>query len=41
MDDNCVFGIPFIIIFTSSMSPETAATCTCGHFSQVVFAVLA
>ena len=38
MDDNCVLDF-FNYRLTCSMNPETALTCTHGHFSQVVFAV--
>ena len=38
MDDNCVLDF-FIERLTCSMNPETAVTCTGGHFHQVVFAV--
>ena len=40
MDDNCMcFGIFLIKVSTCSMDPETAVTCTHGHFNHVVFAV--
>ena len=35
MDDNCVW----IILFMCSMNPETAVSCTRGHFNHVVFVV--
>ena len=41
MDDNnkLCLGNSLIILSACSMNPETAVTCTCGHFSSVVFAV--
>ena len=35
-----VFWISLNILPTCSMNPETAVTCTRGHFNQVVFAVI-
>ena len=35
---NCVFNF-FNHRLTHSMKPDTAVTCTQGHFNQVVFAV--
>ena len=32
---NCILD-PFNHELTCSMDPETAETCTCGHFNQVV-----
>ena len=36
MDDNCVWNF---FNQTISMDPETAVTCTSGHFNQIIFAV--
>ena len=41
MDDNnkLCLGNSLIKLSACSMNPETAVTCTCGHFNPVVFAV--